>query len=313
MIEEMKAIQVDHSLLPQEYQNINVCEIPCYIMTYNREFEKQDTYKDMRGHSKIVFVCSTDDPYLDTFKEECTEEVLVFNKADYCFSDKENGDSYGLEEPYNKCGVFARRFLDDYTRKNGIERFIVVDNDLKINIKMCDKKAVKFEENPSLVDFCIKLYFYLLEKYDFMQYVTATNSGVEMMGKLYDIGFYFCPASVNFHLASRPCKWIARLGDDFVTPLNILKETGRLSLNLPIFIQRQTTVVGGGDMSAVYKKVSEEYKDTPLMKEYTGRANFGVQTVQVVYMERFFPGSTKKGKLLRSALIRKLVEERSKS
>ena len=268
----------------------------------------------MRGHSHIVFVCSTDDPYLEKFKEECTEEILVFDKADYIYTDEENGDTHGLDYPYNQCGVFARRFLDDYTQRNNVTRFMVADNDLKMTVKMCDRKTLKFADNPAAVDFAIRLYFYLLEKYDFLQYVTATNAGIEMMGKLYEVGYYFAPASLNFHLSSRACRWISRLHDDFITPMSILEKSGKLSLNLPIIKIEQATLVGSGDMSRVYKVVYDEYKNTPLMlKSKAEGLKRGVQTVLVVYNEKFYPGSTKNGMLSRSALVRRLIEERETS
>lgn len=315
MVREMKSIQTVHSLLPEKYVGMSVKDIPCYIMTFNRPFNNQPTYTHMRGHSHIVFVCSTDDPYLKKFKEECTEEVLVFNKADYTYTDEENGDAHGLDYPYNQCGVFARRFLDDYTQRNGVRRFMVADNDLKMTVKMCDHKTLKFADNPTTVDFAIRLYFYLLEKYDFLQYVTATNSGIEMMGKLYDIGFYFLPASLNFHLSRKPCRWISRLNDDFITPMKILENEGRLSLNLPIIRVDQAAIIGKGDMSRVYKEVYDEYKDSPLMKDctITDEAKRGVRTVLVVYNEKFYPGSTKKGKLQRSLVLRSILEKRSSS
>ena len=315
MVREMKSIQRDWQLLPSEYAEMDVSEIPCYIMTFNRSFDNQPTYNHMRGHSRVVFVCSTDDPYLGKFKEECTEEILVFDKADYVYSDEENGDTHGLEYPYNQCGVFARRFLDDYTQRNGVKRFIVADNDLKMSVKMCDRKMLKFSDYPYAVDFAIQLYFYLLEKYDFLQYVTATNSGIEMMGKLYDIGFYFLPASLNFHLSRKPCRWISRLNDDFITPMKILENEGRLSLNLPIIKVDQASIVGTGDMSRVYKAVYEKYKNSPLMKDctITDESKRGVRTVLVIYNEKFYPGSTKKGKLQRSLVLRSILEKRSSS
>lgn len=315
MVNEMKAIQTDWQLLPKEYAEMNVKNIPCYIMTFNRSFGNQPTYNHMRDHSHIVFVCSTDDPYLEKFKEECTEEILVFDKADYVYTDEENGDTHGLEYPYNQCGVFARRFLDDYTQKNNIKRFIVADNDLKMSVKMCDRKTLKFDDYPYAVDFAIQLYFYLLEKYDFLQYVTATNAGIEMMGKMYDIGFYFLPASLNFHLSSKPCRWISRFSDDFITSKKILEIQGRLSLNLPIIRINQASIVGKGDMSRVYKAAYEEHKDSPLMKDctITDEAERGVRTVLVVYNENFYPGSTKNGRLQHSAVLRSILEKRSSS
>lgn len=115
MVDEMKAIQNDFSLLPDEYNNIKTTEIPCYIMTYNRSIENQTTYSYIKGHCKPIFVCSNDDPYLDTFIKSTDEEVIIFDKKDYIYSDFENGDNHGITPPYNKCGLFARRFIDDYT------------------------------------------------------------------------------------------------------------------------------------------------------------------------------------------------------
>lgn len=85
------------------------------------------------------------------------------------------------------------------------------------------------------------------------------------MGKLYEVGFYFSPASLNFHLATRPCRWIGRLGDDLITPMKILETEGKLSLNLPIIKIEQATLVGKGDMSLLYRSVFAEYENTPLM------------------------------------------------
>lgn len=311
LLKEMRAIQADWSLLPKEYADINVRDIPCFIMTYNRPFDKQSTYKYMKDFSHVVFVCSTDDPYLEKFKEECQEEILVFDKADYLYSDEDNGDDFGLEYPFNQCGVFARRFIDDYSQTHKLERFIVADNDLKFWVKFCDRKTIKFEDNPQAVKFGIQLYFYLLEKYDFLHYVTAIHDGIEMMGKLFDYGFYYAPVSLNFHTYKNPCHWVSRMIDDWITPMKILEETGKLSLNLPIIKIGQTTACGDGDMSKAYKAVYEKFKDTPLMKDSKVKDNVrGVRTVQTIYNEKFFPGSTKRGVQQRSNLIKSIIEKR---
>lgn len=52
-------------------------------------------------------------------------------------------------------------------------------------------------------------------------------------------------------------------------------------------------------MSRVYKAAYEKHKDSPLMKDctITDEVERGVRTVLVVYNEKFYPGSTKNGRL----------------
>lgn len=101
-------------------------EYAVFILTYGRA-EKVYTYNTLikQGYKgDIFFVCSDDDKQLGKYQELYGKNVFVFSKDDYkgTFDIGDNFDD-------NRVVVFARNAVFDIAKKNGIEYFIVLDDD----------------------------------------------------------------------------------------------------------------------------------------------------------------------------------------
>lgn len=105
-------------------QNNN--EAVVFILSYGRS-EKVYTYNSLKkqGYTgRICFICSDDDKELPNYKKLYQEDVFVFSKEAY--KDKfDIGDNFDD----NRVVVFARNAVFDIAEKNGIEYFIVLDDD----------------------------------------------------------------------------------------------------------------------------------------------------------------------------------------
>ena len=235
-------------------------EIPVFILTYNharKDIPPADTFRNI---CKVIFVCSTDDPHLDAFRNEIKEgeHILVFNKADYVGDIRRNGDDFGLTPPYNQCGCFARRFIDEHTQREGIKRYIVTDNDLKFGIRKYDGK--RYPLTDETLSNAIRTYFYILEKYtDYFSFLNCATPRGEFGGKIYQDGFFVGNLMVYFH--DKPIHWISRFRDDILTLQTVLRDTGRLAISLPYLRAEFVSKEQEGDMKKAYtelKKNNEE-------------------------------------------------------
>ena len=227
-----------------------------FILTYNHTREDIIIADKLKNLADIYFVCSTDDVYLSQFEKEIKEgeNILTFDKKDYVFDEKENGDNYGLDYPFNQCGCFARRFIDDYIRKNNIKYYMVSDNDVNINIRLYNGKRISWNEES--LGNAIKTYFYLLDKYDDkLSWLNVTSIPDEMGGMIYKKGW--SQASFVFYFHNKPIHWRSRFFDDGITNLLTLKEEGRIALSLPYLRYEITSHLGTGDMSKSYKQLME--------------------------------------------------------
>lgn len=267
-----------------------------FILTFKhsrKDIIIADTLKDI---ANIYFVCSTDDDYLEQFKKELLsdEKILTFDKKDYVFDEEENGDNYGLDYPFNQCGCFARRFIDDYIRKNNIKYYMVSDNDVKIGIRYYNGKREEMSKEK-LIN-AIKTYFYLLDKYDDkLSWLNVTSIPDEMGGKIYKKGW--SQASYVFYFHNKPIHWRSRFFDDGISNLLTLKEKGLISLTLPYLRYEITSHLGTGDMSNSYKQ---------LMKNL----NKDIKGCERYYFQQFFKDiDILEKKTFRATILKKLLKQ----
>lgn len=231
-------------------------KLPLFILTFNHSREDiivADTFKNV---AKIIFVCSTDDPYLENFKSEVrdAEEILIFNKADYVGNITQNGDDFGLTYPYNQCGCFARRFIDDYTQKHNIKRYMVSDNDLKFGIRKYDGK--RYPMTDSALSNALRTYFYILDKYDaHFSWLNAATLHGEIGGKIYKD--HFDVANLMFYFHNKPVHWRSRIHDDFLTTYLTLRDTGRMAFSFPYLRAEPIAKEFHGDMTTAYNALGD--------------------------------------------------------
>lgn len=235
-------------------------EIPLFILTFNHarnDIPPADTFGNI---CKVIFVCSTDDAYLETFRSEIksSEEILVFNKSDYVGDISRNGDDFGLTPPYNQCGCFARRFIDEYTQQNNIKRYMVTDNDLKFGIRKYDGK--RYPLTDELLLNAVRTYFFILNKYsDYFSFLNCATPRGEFGGKIYKDGFFVGNLMVYFH--NKPIHWISRFRDDILTLQTVLRDTGRLAISLPYLRAEFVSKEQEGDMEKAYTELKKNNKD----------------------------------------------------
>ena len=235
-------------------------KIPLFILTFNHKRDNIPPADTFANVVKVIFVCSTDDPYLEELKKECEEEILIFNKEDYVGDKKRNGDDFGLTPPYNQCGCFARRFIDDYTQKNNIKRYMVSDNDLKFGIRKYDGKRYPMDDET--LSNAIRTYFYILDKYtEHFSFLNCATICGEFGGKIYRQGYDTSNYMVYFH--DKSINWRSRFHDDWLTVLLTLKDTGRMAFSFPYLRAEFANKGEHGDMEQAYdelKKSGEKQK-----------------------------------------------------
>lgn len=235
-------------------------EIPLYILTFNharKDIPPADTFRNI---CKVIFVCSTDDPYLDDFRNEIREgeHILVFDKADYVGDITRNGDNFGLTPPYNQCGCFARRFIDEYTQQNNIKRYIVTDNDLKFGIRKYDGKRYKMTDELLLN--AVRTYFYILDKYtDHFSFLNVTSIHGEMGGIIYRDYYDTSNFMVYFH--DKPVNWRSRFHDDWLTVYLTFIETGKMAFSFPYLRVEFANKGEHGDMEQAYDELKRTEKN----------------------------------------------------
>ena len=256
MIEDLKRLTDN----PEELKDyLKDQEIPIFIMTYNHEKNRIKIAEQFKNICKVYYVCSTDDPYLDTFKSQLEdwENLLVFSKEDYIGDISSNGDDFGLVPPYNKSACFPRRFVSDFVEKNSIRNYILSDNDLIASIRFYNGKRQQFSEELLLHG--IKIYFYLLEKYnDYLSWINAVSVLGEIGGAVYK-NHYIRPACLGLYFFNKPIDWRGRYFEDDVTELLLLKEQKRLAITFP-FIRFECLVkIGEGDMSEAYNQLADNH------------------------------------------------------
>lgn len=267
---------------------------PLFILTYNhprKDIIPADTFQNV---CKVIFVCSTDDPYLETFKNELkeNEELLIFKKEDYVGDIERNGDDYGLTPPYNQCGCFARRFIDDYTQKNGIKRYIVSDNDLKFGIRKYDGK--RYPMTDEVLSDAVRTYFYILDKYtEHFSFLNVATLYGEFGGKIYKEGYDVSNYMVYFH--DKPIQWRSRFHDDFLTVFLTLRDTGRMAFSFPYLRAEFESDVEYGDMKQAYDELNKNSRGNKF----------------VPYDSYFFPefkeNINKRGKLNKGEILKKYL------
>lgn len=232
-------------------------KLPLFILTFNHkraDIAVADVFKNI---ARIIFVCSTDDPYLENFKIELKdhEEILIFNKADYVGDVTQNGDDHGLTYPYNQCGCFARRFIDDYTQKNNLQHYMVTDNDLKIGIRKYDGK--RYPMDDSTLSNAVRTYFYILDKYDaHFSWLNAATLHGEIGGKIYKDQFDV--ANLMFYFHNKPIFWRSRIHDDFLTTFLTLRDTGRMAFSFPYLRAEPIAKEFHGDMTNAYDALGDD-------------------------------------------------------
>ena len=115
LVNDMRRLCQAQDSLPERWIDI-AAETPVFIKTFNKPFKDISVFKFFDGVCKVVFVCSTDDPYLDTFKKEIADfgaELLIFDKSAY-FNPSITMDIFPFDDDYNRTSLFARRFINDY-------------------------------------------------------------------------------------------------------------------------------------------------------------------------------------------------------
>lgn len=307
MVQEMRNIFDDHSLLPQEYID-EVANTPVFIKTFNKPLKQITTFPFFYKVCKIKFVCSTDDPYLETFKQEVEKsildaEVVVFDKSDY-FKKELMGDDYPFSDDYIRSSVFARHFIDDYAVKNGYRFWMDIDNDLKIILRFPDKKIRKYD--IELARFSIGAYLYLLDKYPWVSYLSSSSPGSEAMGQIYIRGYNVNPTNLYFYKKS--VSWMGRIVDDVITPVMHLKKYGEIAIALPIINTDQKLITG--EMGRTYKYIKNDLEEKGIIKP-NNKSEIG--ELGRWYLEQYFPEEM--GEIAKSVLrpvctlVRKQVEK----
>lgn len=268
-------------------------KLPLFILTFNHKrvnIPAADTFANV---CKVIFVCSTDDPYLEEFKKECEEEILIFDKADYVGDKERNGDDFGLTPPYNQCGCFARRFIDDYTQKNDIKRYMVSDNDLKFGIRKYDGKRYPIDDD--ILSNAIRTYFYILDKYtDYFSFLNCATICGEFGGKIYKYGYD--TSNYMFYFHDKPINWQSRFHDDWLSILLTLRDTGKMAFSFPYLRADFANMGEHGDMERAY----EELKKTNPSEKFMSYDKF--------FFPEFSTEINRRGKLTKGIVIKKYVE-----
>lgn len=256
MIDDLKRLTDN----PEELKDY-LCDtkVPMFIMTFNHDKNKIKIAEQFKNVCEIYYVCSTDDPYLETFKSQLEnwENILIFSKEDYVGDISINGDDYGLTPPYNKSACFPRRFVSDYVEKNNIKNYILSDNDLIASIRFYNGKRQQFSDELLLNG--IKIYFYLLEKYNHcISWINAVSVLGEIGGAVYK-QHYIRPACLVLYFFNKPINWRGRYFEDDVTELLLLKENKQLAITFPYIRFECLVKIGEGDMSEAYNKLAENH------------------------------------------------------
>ena len=290
-IEDLKKLTDKPSLLGDFMKDEKVS---LFVLTFNHKRKDIILADQLKNVVKVIFVCSTDDPYLEEFKKECEEEILIFNKEDYVGDINRNGDDFGLTPPYNQCGCFARRFIDDYTQKNGIKRYMVSDNDLKFGIRKYDGKRYPMDDET--LSNAIRTYFYILNKYtEHFSFLNCATICGEFGGKIYKDGYgYGTDFLVYFH--DKPINWRSRFHDDWLSLFLTLKDTGKMAFSFPYLRADFLNVGEHGDMEKAYdelKKGNSKNKFLPYDK---------------FFFPEFVDKIEKSGKLNKSVIVKKYLE-----
>ena len=307
MVEEMRRLFEDQSLLPKEYID-ELSKTPIFIKTFNKPLKQITTFSFFYKICPIKFVCSTDDPYLEEFRKEVENsildaEVVVFDKSDY-FSNERLGDEYPFTGDYIRCGIFARQFIDDYATKMGYKFWMDVDNDLRMSLRFPDKKIRKYD--IELAKYALASHLYILDKYPWISYLTASSPGSEAMGQIYVRGYNVNPTNLFFY--NKSINWMGRIVDDVITPVMHLKKYGEIALALPIISTDQKLI--SGEMGRTYKLIKGDLEEKGLIKP-NNKSEIG--ELGRWYLERFFPEEM--GEIAKSilrpvcTLVRKQVEK----
>ena len=268
---------------------------PMFILTFNHKRDNipvADTFAEI---CKIIFVCSTDDPYLEDFKKELRddEDILIFDKVDYIGDITRNGDDFGLTPPYNKVGSIARRFIDDYIRKKNIKRYIVSDNDVKVFIRKYDGKREELTDD--LLKNAVRTYFYILNKYtDHFSWLNTTHIGNEFGGHIYKQGYDV--ASFMLYFFDKPINWRSRFHDDYLTLYLTLKESGRMAFSLPYIRVEFANPSEQGDMKEAYLQLRADSGDDYRLNRYAR-----------YFFPEFIDDVEKRGKLTKGCILKKYV------
>ena len=96
-----------------------------FILSYGRcdSLDTLNTLSKTNYKGKIYIVCSSDDKTLSQYKKKY-KNVLVFDKNDYQ-GKFDIGDNFN----HKKVVVYARNAVFDLANENGIEEFLVLDDD----------------------------------------------------------------------------------------------------------------------------------------------------------------------------------------
>lgn len=277
MVEELKLLTDNPDLLGDFLKDE---EIPIFILSYNHERSRIKVSEQFRNTCKIYFVCSTDDPYLDTFRKELSdwENLLVFSKEDYIGDITINGDDLGLVPPFNRVASIARRYVSDYVEKNNISHYIMSDNDLNISLRTYDGKRYPFSDE--MLWNGIRTYFYLLDKYeDKLSWINAVSVLGEIGGAAYK-DCYIRPACLGLYFCNRPINWRGRYFEDDITELLMLKEDKKIAITFPYIRFECLVKIGEGDMSEAYKKLADTHGVERTFK--------GLKPARLEYINYFF-------------------------
>lgn len=306
LVNDMRDICQEHDSLPTRWINI-AAETPVFIKTFNKPFKDISVFKFFDGVCKVVFVCSTDDPYLDTFKKEIEgsgAELVIFDKATY-FNPSITLDDFPYTDDYNKTSLYARRFINDYAVANNLPFWMDSDNDLKISLRFPDKKTRPYSKE--LARFAIGVHLYLLDKYPWVSYLSASSPGSQAYGKIYETGFGMSPTNIYFY--NKSVDWYGRILDDVITPLLRFELHGDLPLALPIISTDQRLITG--EMGITYFKIKNELEESGII-EPNPKSRIG--NLGRIYLETAFYHQMKDipKSLLRPycRILRRMLEER---
>ena len=266
--------------LPSAWNDI-AAETPVFIKTFNKPFAEISVYHFFKDVCPIVFVCSNDDPYLSQFKKELPSDtqLLVFNKSAY-FSSEITLDEFPYTPEYIKTSLFARRFINDYAVANNLPFWMDCDNDLKISLRFPDKKTRPYSNE--MARFAIAVHLYLLDKYPWLSYLSASSPGSQAYGKIYETGFGMNPTNIYFY--NKGVDWYGRIVDDVITPIKRVQTHGDIPLALPIISTDQRLITG--EMGITYRQLKNELEEAGIINPNPKSA---IGELGRYYLQKAFP------------------------
>lgn len=86
-----------------------------------------DTLKGLNYNGEYYIVIDDEDPLIEQYQEIYKDKLLVFNKRFYMITTDSGHDS---EHTPSACVLYARNFIEDVSKKLGLDAFIMCDDDI---------------------------------------------------------------------------------------------------------------------------------------------------------------------------------------